>query len=136
MDDLLDYFSTGSEFDNDIFSDINNISGVENIIDGPMLTPPPPSMLDNIANTTTTSTDNDNSQNIVGPSQPPVQANGAIKKKKKGTKPADDINIDFATPSARVNKRLRMDKPSSFSEPSLAKIVKKVMRVIQHWQKI
>ena len=87
MDDLLDYLSAGSEFDGDLFSDENNMSGVANVLEMPMLTPPAPSMLDNIINTPTTSNNNnssimDNSQNIVGPSQPPVQPSTVIKKKK------------------------------------------------------
>ena len=91
MDELLDYFTPGSEFDRDIFSGENNMSGVENVLDAPLLTPPQASMLDNLVNTPSTSNNNnnnnnsimDNSQNIVGPSQPPVQPSNVIKKKKK-----------------------------------------------------
>ena len=92
MEDLLDYFTPGSEFDRDIFLGENNMSGVENVLDAPLLTPPQASMLDNLVSTPSTSNNNnnnnnnsimDNSINIVGPSQPPVQPSNVIKKKKK-----------------------------------------------------
>ena len=90
MDELLDYFTPGSEFDGDIFLG-ENMSGVENVLDAPLLTQPQASMLDNLVSTPSTSNNNnnnnnsimDNSQNIVGPSQPPVQPSNVIKKKKK-----------------------------------------------------
>ena len=139
MEDLLDYFTPGSEFDRDIFLGENNMSGVENVLDAPLLTPPQASMLDNLVNTPSTSNNNnnnnnnsimDNSQNIVGPSQPPVQPSNVIKKKKKDVKPIGDIDSNFETPSARVSKRLMVNTPSPFSEPyesdsSSTKVVKK-----------